>query len=34
MTTQLVVKPTEALIRKRIGEIPILQTMIKRYEHK
>ncbi len=30
MTTQLAVKPTEALIRKRIGEIPILQTMIKR----
>jgi len=30
MITQHAEKPTEALIRKRIGEIPILQTVIKR----
>ena len=30
MTTPLAEKPMEALIRKRIGEIPILQTVIQR----
>ena len=30
MTTQREDKPKEALIRKRIGEIPILQTLIQR----
>jgi len=30
MTTQRAEKPMEALIRKRIGEIPILQTVIQR----
>jgi transposase len=30
MTTRLAEKPMEALVRKRIGEIPILQTVIQR----
>ncbi|NNF96101.1 MAG: hypothetical protein HKM94_04140, partial [Halobacteria archaeon] len=30
MTTPQTEKPTEALIRKRIGEIPNLQTVIQR----
>lgn len=30
MTTRQAEKPTETLIRNRIGEIPILQTMIQR----
>ena len=32
MTTRQTEKPMEALIRKRIGEIPILQTVIQRLE--
>lgn len=30
MRTQPAEKPTQALIRKRIGEIPLLQTVIQR----
>ena len=30
MTTRLAQKPMEALVRKRIGEIPLLQTVIQR----